>query len=172
MFNFFKKKDKEVEQEEVAAVKEITLYAIANGDLINIEDVSDPVFAQKMMGDGFAIKPTDGSISSPVEGKITNIFPTKHAIGLDAHGLEVLIHMGIDTVSLSGGPFTISTAEDASVGSSDKLAQVDLVNLAQEDKDDVMVVVFTNGDDVIESLEITASGQVEQGDVIGHIKLK
>lgn len=168
MFNFFKKKDKEVEEK----VKELNIYALCDGEFINIEKVDDEVFAQKMMGDGFAIIPSKGDIYSPVDGQVDNIFPTKHAISLKAQDVEVLIHMGIDTVSLEGRPFKITTGEHSKVTAADKLAEVDLNLLEKEQKDNAMIVVFTNGAEAIENIEFTASGTVKQGDIIGRITVK
>lgn len=167
MFGLFKKKEKPEE-----SVKELELYAVADGELINIENVNDLVFAQKMMGDGYAILPDNGVITSPVEGKVGNVFPTKHAIGFEAHGLEVLLHMGIDTVSLDGGPFQSAVSENDEVTNNSVVSNVDLEKLKEADKDDVMIVIFTNGNDVIEEFNLTATGRVSKGQVIGNIRLK
>ncbi|MGX7078072.1 MULTISPECIES: PTS sugar transporter subunit IIA [Globicatella] len=168
MFGFFKKK----QQEKEPVIKEIKLYAPADGELINIEQVNDVVFAQKMMGDGFAVLPTNGSISSPVEGTIVNVFPTQHAVGFKAGELEVLLHMGIDTVSLNGEPFETDVNENDKVTASSKISEVDLDALATEGKDNAMIVIFTNGSEVIEEYKITASGNVTKGQEIGYITLK
>ena len=97
MFGFFKKVDKK----ETLPVEKELLYSPANGIVVPVSDVADPVFSQKMMGDGFAVIPTDGNIYSPAKGKVLSVFPTKHAVGilLDS-GLELLLHMGLDTVEL------------------------------------------------------------------------
>ncbi|HFI0463392.1 TPA: PTS glucose transporter subunit IIA [Streptococcus suis] len=168
MFGLFKKKEKAAEP----VVTEVTLYAPADGELINIENVNDVVFAQKMMGDGFAVVPSNGTITAPVAGKIVNVFPTQHAVGFKAGALEVLLHMGIDTVSLNGGPFETVVAEDQEVTSSTTVSTVDLDQLVAEGKDNAMIVIFTNGSEVIDSFELTASGQVAKGQVIGKITLK
>ncbi|MGC3625441.1 PTS sugar transporter subunit IIA, partial [Enterococcus faecium] len=77
------------------------IYAIANGKLIPITEVSDDVFAEKLMGDGYAVLPENGEIFSPIAGTISNIFPTKHAVGIQTDaGIEVLLLMGINTVDL------------------------------------------------------------------------
>ncbi|MDG3374879.1 glucose PTS transporter subunit IIA, partial [Vibrio parahaemolyticus] len=88
------------------------VYAVATGKVIPITEVGDEVFSQKMMGDGFAVIPESGEIFAPVAGKVTSVFPTKHAIGLVTDsGIEVLVHMGIDTVQLNGEPFTVFVKE-------------------------------------------------------------
>src|SRR5699024_10059327 len=90
----------------------IDFSAPMTGKRIALEDVPDKVFSEKMMGDGFAIEPQDGRLVSPVDGKILNIFPTKHAIGIvDDLGHEILIHIGLDTVQLKGQGFTVKVAE-------------------------------------------------------------
>ncbi len=95
MFKFLKKN------------KEIELISPMTGDIIPLEEVPDPVFSEKMMGDGIAIEPSEGKVLSPIDGKIATIFPTNHAIGLvNKEGLEILIHIGIDTVELKGEGFT------------------------------------------------------------------
>ena len=167
MFGLFRKKEKPVE-----VVKELKVYAVADGDLINIENVNDLVFAQKMMGDGYAVIPDNGVITSPFDGKVATVFPTKHAIGLEAHGLEVLLHMGIDTVSLDGGPFETTVSENQEVTNETVVSNVDLAKLKEADKDNVMIVIFTNGNEVIESFNIEATGRVTKGQVIGTIRLK
>lgn len=167
MFGLFKKK-----KDKTDAVKEISLYSVADGELIKIEEVNDLVFAQKMMGDGYAVVPSNGTITAPVDGKVTNVFPTQHAIGFDAHGLEILLHMGIDTVSLDGGPFSTAVREGENLKASHTVSEVDLDGLEQAGKDNAMIVIFTNGTEVIENFEITASGTVTKGQVIGKVTLK
>ena len=144
MFDFFKKKDKK------EVVKEVNVYAMCDGEFVNIEDVQDEVFAQKMMGDGFAIRPNNGTISSPVDGQVDNIFPTKHAVSFTVGELEILLHMGIDTVSLEGKPFTIHVNENTQVSKGDDIADVNLSELEANDKDKDMIIVFTNGAEVID----------------------
>ncbi|WDT64960.1 N-acetylglucosamine-specific PTS transporter subunit IIBC [Companilactobacillus crustorum] len=120
-------------------------YSVANGYLEDIEEVSDSTFAQKMLGDGFAVVPTDGKIVAPVDGTITTIFPTKHALGIKTdNGLEVLVHMGIDTVQLKGEPFTIKVVEGQEVKHGDQLAQVDLDKIKTAGKKTDMMVIVTN----------------------------
>lgn len=166
MFNFFKK-DKEPE------VKTVDVYALVDGELKDISEVSDPVFAQKMMGDGFAVVPENGDIFAPIDGEIVSVFPAKHAFGITTpQGLEVLVHMGIDTVSLDGVPFTTKSVQGDKVGADSQLSQVDLAVIEEHGKDNVMIVVFTNGDEKVESFELTKTGRVTRGEVIGQVHLK
>ena len=146
-----------------------TVVSVANGEVIAIDQVNDPVFSGKMMGDGFAVEPTDGTIVSPVAGKITSIFPTKHAIGIQTEaGLEVLLHMGIDTVSLEGKPFTIKVNEGSQVVAGQVVAQVDLAALKAAGKEATMIVCFTNMDQVT-AFDLTQKGTQTAGSVIGEV---
>ncbi|MFK5280126.1 PTS glucose transporter subunit IIA, partial [Lacticaseibacillus paracasei] len=84
------------------------IIAPVTGILMPLDDVTDDVFSQKMMGDGFAIQPEESQIVSPVSGTVSTVFPTKHAIGITTpEGLDVLVHMGLDTVELDGKPFKV-----------------------------------------------------------------
>src|SRR5699024_12646007 len=86
--------------------KDVELYNPVDGEVIPIEDGSDPVFSQKMMGDGYGIEPTNGEIYSPIKGGGVSVFPTKHALGLKIYnGIEKLVHNRIDTVELDGSTF-------------------------------------------------------------------
>ncbi len=125
------------------------LFATVNGTVIGISEVNDPVFAQKMMGDGFAIQPTDTHIFSPVTGTITSVFDTQHAIGiLTPAGAEVLVHMGLDTVELKGAPFTVKVKAGDSVTSETELAEMDLEAVIAAGKATDIVTVITNADRV------------------------
>ncbi|TDW16181.1 PTS system IIA component (Glc family) [Breznakia blatticola] len=125
-----------------------TLYSPASGKLMHIEDVNDPMFSQKMMGDGYAVYPKNGTITSPVSGKIISIFPTKHAIGiLSDNGDEVILHIGINTVDLNGKPFEIFIKENQKVKASTTLVEMDLAMLEQLQIDPTVIVVVTNMDD-------------------------
>lgn len=146
------------------------LHAVASGNVELIEKVNDPVFSQKMMGDGFAVIPTTGAVVAPLAGKIVSLFPTKHAIGMETEdGVEVLIHMGLDTVKMEKMAFEIFVKEGQKVKAGDKLAQMDLEEIKREDKDPVVVVIFTNNK--VKDLEIDKLGDVKAAEVIGKINL-
>lgn len=154
------------------AVTAETLYAPADGQVIAITEVSDPVFSQKMMGDGFAVQPTNGSIYAPVAGKISSIFETKHAIGiLTPGGAEVLVHMGLDTVELKGAPFEITVAEGDTVTPETKIAVMDLDAVTAAGKQTDVLTVITNAEK-IDQLSFAKTGTVKAKDQIGSIKLK
>ena len=161
----------ETKAKTAATGESVDLVAVANGEVIAIEAVADPVFSGKMMGDGFAVEPTDGTIVSPVNGTIKSVFPTKHAIGIETkEGVEVLVHMGIDTVSLEGKPFSVKVKEGDQVQAGQVLAQVDLEALQQADKKATMIVVFTNIDK-IQAFELTQKGSQQSGNTIGKLSI-
>ena len=116
-----------------------------NGELLEITEVPDEVFSNKIMGDGFAIKSSDGMIVSPVDATIEMVFDTKHAIGLKTkEGLEILIHLGIDTVNLKGEGFEVFVNAGDSVNAGDKLIKMDVDFVQQNAKSDISPVIFTN----------------------------
>lgn len=133
--------------------KTIELKAYATGKIVKLEDVPDPVFAQLMMGDGIAIEPAEGKIVSPVNGEVIQVFPTKHAIGIKAvNGAEILLHIGLETVSMNGEGFTTHVMEGDKVKAGDMLVTVDLELVKQKAKDIVTPLIITNADS-IESVE-------------------
>lgn len=151
MFNFFKKSKSKGDE----------LKAPIKGNLIPLSEVSDDVFSQKMLGDGFAVKPTGQEVVAPVSGTITPLFPTKHAIGIKtAEGLEVLIHLGIDTVELKGKPFKLFVEQGDSVKAGDKLAEMDIADVADHGLDNT---VYTNMD-LLKEVKDVNPRPVEAGD--------
>ncbi|MFL6516533.1 MAG: glucose PTS transporter subunit IIA, partial [Bacillus sp. (in: firmicutes)] len=131
------------------------------GEIKPITEVPDQVFAGKMMGDGFAIVPAEGMIVSPVNGKIVNLFPTKHAIGiLSDTGREILIHVGIDTVNLKGQGFETLVSENDIVEQGQPLLKVDLNYIKEHATSTITPIVFTNLAEG-EKIVINKQGQVE-----------
>ncbi|GAA4719791.1 glucose-specific PTS transporter subunit IIBC [Brevibacillus fulvus] len=121
------------------------ILAPLTGEVVDITEVPDQVFAGKMMGDGFAVKPADGLVVSPVNGKVTTLFPTKHAVGLQSDtGLEVLVHVGIDTVKLEGKGFEVLCKDGQLVEAGTPLLKVDLAYLQAQEKPTITPIVFTN----------------------------
>jgi len=128
---------------------EISVYSPINGKLLSLEEVPDPVFSQKMMGDGLAIEPTDGKVVSPIDGEVIQVFPTKHAIGLKAkNGAEILIHIGLETVSMQGEGFETHISEGSKVKVGDPLVTFDLALVGEKAKSIITPVIITNGDDL------------------------
>lgn len=160
-------------QKAEAQFKGVTedVHSVADGQVINIEDVKDPVFSQKMMGDGFAVKPENGKIVSPVSGKVASIFPTKHALGLVTdNGLEVLVHIGLDTVSLEGKPFEVKVTEGQTVAAGDLLVEADLAAIREAGRDTSTVVVFTNAD-AIKSVKVEHTGKLVANAPVAKVEL-
>ncbi|WP_404456225.1 glucose-specific PTS transporter subunit IIBC [Oceanobacillus kapialis] len=137
------------------------IHAPLQGELVSITEVPDEVFSAKMMGDGFAIIPTDGTVVSPVDGKVINVFPTKHAIGLQSEGnREILIHVGLDTVHLEGKGFKILIEQGENVKAGQPLLKADLDYIEQNAKSIITPIVFTNLQEG-ENLTIQKQGNVE-----------
>ena len=160
-------------QKAEAQFKGVTedVHSVADGQVINIEDVKDPVFSQKMMGDGFAVKPENGKIVSPVAGKVTSIFPTKHALGLVTdNGLEVLVHIGLDTVSLEGKPFDVKVTEGQAVAAGDLLVEANLDAIREAGRETSTVVVFTNAD-AIKSVKVEHTGKLAANAPVAKVEL-
>ncbi|EPH95700.1 PTS system IIBC component [Enterococcus faecalis 13-SD-W-01] len=150
--------------------KKDTLYAVADGQLVPLTDVSDPVFSQKMMGDGFALIPEKSEITAPVSGEIASIFPSKHAIGIKTEdGIEVLIHMGIDTVEMKKDAFEILIAEGQHVKAGDTIASMNLETIKEAGKETTIMVVITNSDK-LEKLTIENYKPVQKREAIGTIE--
>ena len=144
---------------------------VADGQVIAITDVKDPVFSQKMMGDGFAVEPETGKIYSPVAGTVTSVFPTKHALGLlTENGLEVLVHIGLDTVSLEGKPFEVHVSEGQKVTAGELLVTADLEAIKASGRETSTVVVFTNAA-AIKSVTVEKLGQAAVKTVVAKVEL-
>ncbi|MFB8507596.1 PTS transporter subunit IIBC [Enterococcus durans] len=162
------KNEKNEEKHALGIEKE--LFTVATGEVIALTDVNDPVFSEKMMGDGFAVIPATGEVTAPLSGKIVSVFPTKHAIGMQtAEGAEVLIHMGLDTVQMSQPAFEILVSEGQEVVAGTTIAQMNLDAIKNEGKETTIIVVFT--DDKVNGLTINKLGDTERGTVIGKINL-
>ncbi|MFD1849773.1 glucose-specific PTS transporter subunit IIBC [Oceanobacillus bengalensis] len=158
--------EEQAESSHVSTDSNESIFAPMKGEIISITEVPDEVFAGKMMGDGFAIKPSDGTVVSPVNGKIINIFPTKHAIGIQSEGgKEILIHVGLDTVNLKGEGFETLINEGDTVEAGQPLLKADLDYIEKHAKSTVTPVVFTNLTDG-QAVSLIKEGQVDMGDII------
>ncbi|MBM7542096.1 PTS sugar transporter subunit IIA [Amphibacillus cookii] len=123
--------------------KEVLVSPIT-GEAVDITEVPDPTFSEKMMGDGLAFKPTDGKIVAPISGEIVNLFPTLHAVGIKSKaGVEYLIHIGLDTVMLDGEGFTAHIQQGDKVNAGDPLITVDL-DFVQEKAKTITPLVITS----------------------------
>lgn len=141
----------------------ISILAPMTGEAIKVDEVPDQVFAQKMIGDGVAITPTSGEVLAPCDGKIIQTFPTNHVLGIQTdEGIEILIHIGLDTVELAGRGFKsfVKVGDNIKVG--DKLLEVDLDFIRKNGKQIITPVIITNVD-IVECMEVKL-GQVIKGE--------
>lgn len=134
---FNNKSDKQDE-----SINEVFVSPIS-GEIISLDNVSDEVFSQRMMGDGFAIEPENGDVFSPLDGTITAVFPTKHAISIKSNsGVEILIHFGLDTVNLKGEGFEVYVEQGDSVKAGDPLLKVNIEEIRNKVPSVVVLIVF------------------------------
>lgn len=152
------------------ALAEETLYSPLNGTVVDLAAVSDPVFSSGAMGQGLAIKPEDNTLYSPVDGKVEIVFETGHAYAItSSQGAEVLLHIGIDTVSMAGDGFESLVAVGQAVKKGDLLGQFDPSKIAEAGLDDTTMMIVTNSADY-QSVDILAQGHVLIGDQVALIK--
>ncbi|MGO2199800.1 N-acetylglucosamine-specific PTS transporter subunit IIBC [Pseudolactococcus laudensis] len=151
----------------------INVHSPAQGTMIPMNQVADEVFSTNIMGDGYAIQPTENTIYTPVAGKISSIFPTQHALGImTPTGLEVLLHMGVDTVDLKGEPFTMKVKAGQEVKAGDEIAIMDLAAVKAAGKGTDIIVAFTNGD-VVANVALTELGKaVTPNQTVGQVTTK
>ena len=162
LFDIFKKKEKTI----------VTIYSPMNGKVIELKEVPDEAFAQKMVGDGCAIEPDKGIICSPIDGQLMNIFPTNHAIIFETiDGLEMIVHFGIDTVKLDGKGFQ-KLREPGPIKIGDEIIKYDLDDI----KDGVPSTrspIIINNMEKVEKIEILSLGKVVKiGEPIMKVTLK
>lgn len=158
----------EKEKETEFATNESQLFAPVDGRFVNLSELKDDVFSQKMLGDGYAVEPINGDIYASVEGTIESIFPTKHAIGIKSlSGAEILLHLGLDTVELNGKPFDILVKEGESVKEDTKIATMNLDEVKNSGKDPVVITVVTNSDQYkLDNFKESTGSEVKHGDSI------
>ena len=160
MFNFLEKK------------KTLDVYTPVKGKVIDLKDVPDQVFSEKMLGDGMALEPEGDRINSPFEGEVVTIFPTNHAIGLKSkEGIEFLIHIGIDTVELNGKGFERLVSEGEKIDIGTPLIKIDRGEIKKSGKSLITPVIITNMDK-IESIERAETKEVGDESIIMTLKLK
>lgn len=162
LFDIFKKKEKTI----------VTIYSPMNGKVIELKEVPDEAFAQKMVGDGCAIEPDRGIICSPIDGQLMNIFPTNHAIIFETiDGLEMIVHFGIDTVKLEGKGFQ-KLREPGSIKIGDEIVKYNL----DEIKDGVPSTrspIIINNMEKVEKIEVLSLGKIVKiGEPIMKVTLK
>lgn len=151
---------------------EIALLAPANGQVIALSKTSDPIFSKGTMGDGFGLTPTDNIVLAPVSGTISMIAETKHAIGITTKdGLEVLVHMGVDTVGLKGEPFDVVIKNGQEVKAGDQIATMNIEMIKAKDLDTTIMTLITNSSMKLDGLDVT-EGKAEAGDTVARAYLK
>lgn len=155
MFHFLKGKS-----------KENVLYAPCKGKVVPLSEVPDPTFSEKILGDGFAVIPSEGKIYAPTDGEIAMVFDTLHAITItSSSGTEILIHIGLDTVTLKGAPFTAHVAAGDQVKKGDLLMDVDLDKITGAGLNTVTPVLICNTDDY-EKISLKKEGEVSLDEVV------
>ncbi|MFJ7859116.1 PTS glucose transporter subunit IIA [Peribacillus sp. NPDC097206] len=143
------------------------IYAPISGEILSIEEVPDPVFSQKMMGEGMAIVPIDGNVSSPVSGKVIQIAPTKHAIGVLADdGTELLIHVGLETVALKGEGFDVKVNVGDSITVGQLLLTYHLQHIKEHAKSDMLIMVITNSQTNTHKYEMSLDKVARMGETV------
>lgn len=143
---------------------EENLVAPLNGKVVPLDEVDDPVFSQRMMGDGVAIEPTDGKVVSPVSGEIVQIFPTNHAVGVKTKsGVEVLVHIGLETVAMEGEGFEGHVKQGDKVEAGDHLITFDPELVKEKAKSTITPVIITNFDDIVENFDPSYSDAASAG---------
>ena len=154
-----------------AALQNETLVTPIVGDVVALADVNDPVFSSGAMGQGIAVKPSQGVVYAPADAEVSIAFPTGHAFGLKTtDGAEVLIHVGIDTVSMDGEGFEAKVAQGDKVKAGDVLGTFDSNKIAAAGLDDTTMVIVTNTADYA-SVAPVATGSVAKGDAVIEVKI-
>ncbi|WP_201307726.1 PTS sugar transporter subunit IIA [Companilactobacillus farciminis] len=153
--------------------KKTIFTAPASGQFQSLENVEDEVFSQKLMGEGYGVIPDNNKIYSPISGTVSSIFETKHALGITTDdGLEVLVHMGLDTVELNGEPFDIMVEKGEKVDKNRQLAEMHIDNIKNKGYGTVVLTIVTNVQEKVRDLKFLTkeSEKIEAGHVILEIK--
>jgi len=156
MFGFFKK-------------KQVEIVSPVDGSLVELEDINDQVFSKKLVGDGVAIVPSSRTITSPIDGVVTRIFPTKHAFMITSpSGIEVMVHVGLDTVDLNGEGFICLVKEGDTVSQACPILEVDFEFLKSKNKDIVIPIIVTSDKEI--TLEKSKIGTIREGESLVKVK--
>lgn len=152
-------------------MRKATFRAPSAGNIKKLSEVPDKTFADKYLGDGFAIEPTEGVINAPAAGKIVNVFPTNHALGIETEdGLELLVHIGIDTVQMKGNGFKSHVKVGDLVKAGDRLLEYDLNLVKSQAKSTISPIIVTNMDKV-KSMRLITTGAVNNQEAILELDL-
>lgn len=151
-------------------LKAINLKAVTNGEILSLADVDDPVFSQRMMGEGFGIIPNTDEVYAPVNGKVTLISDSKHAIGFETEdNLEILVHMGIDTVEIKEDVFNVLVKEGDVVQEGQLIAKMDINRILELGKQTTILTVITNSNEKVNELNLLKTGQSQSEDNIAKV---
>lgn len=160
MFQFLKKKGNDG----------IVIAAPMKGKAVDLKMVNDPTFSEGLLGKGIAIIPSEGKVYAPVDGEIGLVFDTRHAVSLTAdEGMEILIHVGLDTVNLKGEGYEAHVSAGDKVKKGDLLLSVDLDKIKEAGYDTITPVIICNTDDYADVIAV-ADGDVVEGDAVLNIK--
>ena len=155
MLGFFKGKE-----------KGIVIYPPCKGKVVPLTEVPDPTFSEKILGDGFAVIPSEGKVYAPADGEVTMVFDTLHAVTLaSSQGAELLIHIGLDTVTLKGEPFTAHVAAGDKVKKGDLLMEVDFTKIKEAGLNTITPVLICNTDDY-SKITLQKEGNVELDEAV------
>lgn len=168
LLDFLKGKEQPANQPP-AATFPVILGAIATGEVIPMEKIPDEVFSTGVLGLCCGIEPDEGKIYAPIAGKISQLTDTLHAVGIEANGLEILIHIGVDTVDMNGDGFVSEVRAGEAVKKGDILLTVDLDKIRAAGHPSTAILAVTNSDDFA-SVEIVSSGKVKPGDNLLQIQ--
>lgn len=164
--------DADANQSNVVAQNEeleLDINAPVEGNLVQLEDVPDPVFSEGLMGKGIAIEPANNTICSPVDGKISMIAPSKHAIGINTlDGVEILIHIGLETVELNGKGFEVLVSEGETISTGTPLIEFDKLSLEEQSYNTITPIIVTNSAEFSEVIPSTKS-KIDKDDIILNI---
>ncbi|AUB31168.1 PTS sugar transporter subunit IIA [Spiroplasma floricola] len=151
--------------------KSLDVFAPVDGEIIDLSKVEDEVFSEKMLGDGIAFIPENGEFVAPIDGKLVTVFPSGHAYGIaNSNGVEILLHIGLDTVSLNGEGFDINVKQGQSVKKGDLLVNVDIKSVFAKVPSMHTPLIFTSDSMNGKNFEILKTGKVKKGDLIAQVK--
>ena len=154
--------------------KKESIISPVTGEVVDLTEVPDPVFSEKLMGDGIAIIPSLGEVCSPVDGEVVQIFETKHAISIRSEkGLEIILHIGLETVNLKGKGFKSYVKENKKVKAGDKLISFDLDLIKSEGYNLITPLVLVNMDEKVKKIDKKLDKKsIAVGDIVMEVKLK
>lgn len=160
----------EDEKEKTTPIMEAVVTSPLNGEIVDLKEVNDGVFSEGLLGKGVAIIPNEGKVYAPINGVMTTVFPTKHAYGVTTEdGVEILIHIGINTVELDGELFTKHVKQGEVVQAGDLIAEFDIEKIKEKGYSVYSPIIVTNPS-LFESTDVLNSGKIEAGNPILEVK--